>query len=79
MTGLVDKGRMAEKLLLSAVWRTDDLGGGDPINVYKYRMGGKEEKRDSLFSVTPTNRTRGNGHRLEHRTLCMNIFTVRVV
>ncbi|KAK4824227.1 hypothetical protein QYF61_012201, partial [Mycteria americana] len=37
---------------------------GDPINVCKYLMEGNEEGT-RLFSVVPTGRTRGNGHKLK--------------
>ena len=41
---------------------------GDLINVQKYLMGGNEEDGASLFSVVPTDRTRGSGHKLKHTT-----------
>ncbi|KFV73326.1 hypothetical protein N308_11436, partial [Struthio camelus australis] len=48
---------------------------GDLINVYKYRKG-------DLFSVVPSDRTRGNGQKLNHRKFHLNLrknfFTVRV-
>ena len=53
--------------------------GGDLINVYKYLRSGCEEDRARLFS---SDRNRGNGHKLEHKRLHVNIskpfFTVRV-
>jgi len=54
----------------------------DLISAYKYLKGGCEEDGARLFSVVPSNRTRGNGHRLKHRTFQLNtrknFFTQRV-
>jgi len=40
---------------------------GDLINAYKYLKGGYHEDGAKLFSVVPSNRTRGNGHNLKEQ------------
>ena len=46
---------------------------GDLSNVYKYLRRGCKEGRARLFSVVPTNRTRGNGCKLKHGRFLLNI------
>jgi len=55
---------------------------GDLINASKYLQGGCQEDGARLFAVVPSDRTRGNGHKLKHRKLQLNprknFFTLRV-
>ena len=55
---------------------------GDLRNDYKYLQGGCQEDGARLFPVVPSDRTRGNGHKLKHRKLRLNtrknFFPLRV-
>jgi len=54
----------------------------DLMYAYKVLTGGCQENGAKLFSVVPSNRTRGNGHKLKHRKFRLNVrknfFPLRV-
>ena len=55
---------------------------GHLTNAYKYLKGGCQEDGAKLFSVVPSRRTRGNGHKLKQRKFQLimrnNFFPLRV-
>jgi len=56
---------------------------GDVINAYKYLKDGCQEHGSRLFWVAPSNRTRGNVHKVKHRKFHLNMrknfFPLRVM
>jgi len=70
-------GEKAERA--ETVWPGDK---GGLISVHKYLKGKRKDDGARLFSVEPSDRTRGSGYQLKHRKFPLNIgkhfFTVRV-
>jgi len=55
---------------------------GDLRNAFKHLKGGCQQDGSRFFSVVPSNRTRGNGHKLKlrkfHLNMRNNFFPLRV-
>ncbi|KAK4824359.1 hypothetical protein QYF61_013694 [Mycteria americana] len=62
-----------ERLRAGTVQPREEKARRDLINVYKYLEGGCKEDRARLFSVVPSNRARGSGHRPKHGGFPLNI------
>jgi len=60
----------------------EEKAQGDFISLYKYLKGGCKQDGARLFSVVPWDRTRGSGHKLQHRQFHLDIrkhfFTVQM-
>ena len=62
-----------------SAWRASG-GARDLIDVCKHVVGGNEEEGARLFSVMPSDRTRGTGQKIKtHENTSEHIFSVRVV
>jgi len=57
---------------VGAVQPGEEKGQGDLINMHKYLQGGNEEEGARLFSVVPTDGTRGDGCKLPHMKFSLN-------
>jgi len=66
------RGGKAERA--GAVQPGEERAQGDLINVYQYLQGECKENGARLFPVVPSERTRGSGYTLKHRSFSWNIM-----